>query len=139
MTKKKEKKAKVEAKEPKPHTPTLEESIASGVVSVEPLKKDPKPADDKKKAQVKPTNKPKPVAKKQPPKPKEKPAVYTRIDSVCDIVKAKKAKTIVELVEFANGLYVDKGGNQNLVESTTVTRFCLNVLKHFDNIEIPKG
>lgn len=90
------------------------------------------------KAIAKAEEKAKEPAKKAQPAKKEKakPAAYTRIDATCAVLK--QSKTIADLIKNSDDAYVKAGGSSNLRESKTVTHFCLNVLKHFDSIQIPK-
>ena len=62
---------------------------------------------------------------------------YHRVDSVCEVLKNDKPKTVKDWIKSAADLYAEKTGKDvNLSESKTVVGFISKALIHFD-IEIP--
>ncbi len=62
---------------------------------------------------------------------------YSRVDSVCDVLKNGKIKTFDALVEAADDLYAENGGKSNIKESRFAANYAVAALKHFD-IDVPE-
>ena len=82
-----------------------------------------KPANDN----VEPKKEVKTNAKKIDPKP-----IFSRIDSVCEVLKSKVPATVDDLIKEADALYVKKTGKPaNYNESKANVRKVVPTLRHF--------
>lgn len=73
------------------------------------------------------------VPKAKPAKTTTKVVGYSRIDSVCDVLKEGAPATVKELVELSDAKYASKTGKpSNLQEAKTVTGFVVKICHNMD-------
>ncbi len=91
-------------------------------------KKKPEPDDDDEDdTEEEPMKKPKKASAKKALSKEEK---GSRLDTLCEVLK-KKPKTLDEMAEKANDLWVAKGGTDSVKESRVMGKFAIIVLGHF--------